>query len=57
MRVFVLKRNRKPLDLLADGADHAAVTRQLKTEFASEPSDLIASALVNGLSLYRALAP
>ena len=43
--------------LFADGADHAAVSRQLKAEFPSAPSDLIASALANGLSLYRALAP
>ena len=38
--------------LFPDGADHAAVSRQLKPEFPSAPS-----ALANGLSLYRALAP
>ena len=43
--------------LFAEGAHHAAVSRQLKTEFPSAPSDLIAPALANGLALYRALAP
>jgi hypothetical protein len=46
-----------PVRLFTDGADHAAVSRQLKAKFPSAPSDLIASALDNGLSLYRALAP